>query len=207
MKIQVVSTILVWSQLGALAIASFQNDFKNVTRGSDLSLRWDQVDAAEYPLVIHAELINRTSDYHANLLELNITTGLLASSFVWESIPEPLPFLETATYKIQVRPQNWTVESESAPTFASSPYFFISEPKDEKTDGPTALSGGTTITPAKPTSRPASGGGVNSNAAIAAGLVVPAVVILAVFGFVWMQRRQKRILEERRKQREGLYIE
>lgn len=74
MKIQVVSTILVWSQLGALAIASFQNDFKNVTRGSDLSLRWDQVDAAEYPLVIHAELINRTSDYHANLLELNITS-------------------------------------------------------------------------------------------------------------------------------------
>ncbi|KAI0005645.1 hypothetical protein F4779DRAFT_621013 [Xylariaceae sp. FL0662B] len=207
MRTQVISTIPVLSQLGTLVIAEFQNDFKNVIRGSDLSLRWDEVDATDYPLVISARLISRTSEYRANLLESNITAGLYASSFVWESVPEPLPFLETASYEIEVRPQDRFGENGSAPGLASSPYFFISEREDENTSDSKDSSDETTTLPSRPNNRPVSSGGVNNNAAIAAGILVPVVVIIAIFGFVWIQRRQKRLLEERRKQREELCID
>ncbi|KAI1778314.1 hypothetical protein F4818DRAFT_438481 [Hypoxylon cercidicola] len=200
------SILLVLSQLSAWAAADFQTKFENITRGSDLLLQWDPINATDYPLVIHSRLINQTSEYGANSLEGNITVGLNESSFLWPSVPYPLPYLETAKYEVEIWPQNWAGPKASAPVLAST-YFTIAESEgNHTTDDPAEGFSGTTIIPSKPTSQPSSNHGVNNNTAIAAGLVVPVVVILAVFGFVWTQRRQKRMLEERRKQREQLCI-
>lgn len=62
------------SQLAVWVAADFQNKFDNITRGSDLLLQWDQINATDYPLVIHSRLINQTSQYGANSLEVNITS-------------------------------------------------------------------------------------------------------------------------------------
>ncbi|KAI1380869.1 hypothetical protein F4677DRAFT_404929 [Hypoxylon crocopeplum] len=208
MKSRGVSIALLSSQLLVIAAAEFQNDFKDITRGSDFLLQWGPVNATDYPLVIHSRLINQTSEYGANALEVNITTGLNATSFLWKSVPYPLPYLETAKYEVEIWPQNRVGSKALASAFASSPYFTISESKEGRnTDDSNDSFNGTIIIPSKPTGQPTSNGGVNNNTAIAAGLVVPVVVILAVFGFVWMQQRQKRILDEKRKQREELCIE
>ncbi|OTA70255.1 hypothetical protein K449DRAFT_427777 [Hypoxylon sp. EC38] len=202
------NSILIFSQLWVAVIADFQNEFSNTTRGFDLLLQWDPINSTDYPLVIHCRLINQTSEYGANSLEVNITNGLNASSFLWKSVPYPLPYLGTAKYEVEVWPQNWIGPRVALPVFASSPYFTISElDEGENMNGLGDSFNGTVVIPTRPTNQPISNGGVNNNTAIAAGLVVPIVVILAVFGFVWMQQRQKRILEEKRKQREELYID
>ncbi|KAI0179119.1 hypothetical protein GGR52DRAFT_291291 [Hypoxylon sp. FL1284] len=207
MRLREPSIFLALSQLFALATAGFQSTFENITRGSDFLLRWDAINGTEYPLVIHSRLINQTSEYGANSLEINITTGLNASSYLWTNVPNPLPYIETAKYELEIRSQNWARTKASEPVLASE-YFTIANSKDDgDADGPTDGSDETTIIPSRPTHQPHPGHGVNSNTAIAAGLVVPVVVLLAVFGFVWTQQRQKRILEERRKQREQLCIE
>ncbi|KAI1211790.1 uncharacterized protein F4807DRAFT_402811 [Annulohypoxylon truncatum] len=193
--------------LWKLTRADFQNEFKNITRGSDLLLRWDPTDPTDYPLVIHSRLINQTSQHGANSLEVNVTSriGLNASSFLWQSVPYPLPYLETAKYEVEVWSRDW---EQSVSAFASSPYFTISGSKEgENTDSVGNSFDDTIVIPSKPTTHPISKGGINNNTAIAAGLVVPIVVILAIFGFVLTQKRQKRILEEKRKQREELYID
>ncbi|KAI0838622.1 hypothetical protein F5Y06DRAFT_296238 [Hypoxylon sp. FL0890] len=227
MTLQEYSIFLICSQLWVAVVAEFRNKFENTTRGSDLLLQWDPVDSNDYPLTICCRLINQTSDYGANLLEVNIISkeshfafaykssishivpdGLNASSFPWKSVPYPLPYLETAKYEVEIRPQNWVGPKSSVAAFASSPYFTISDLEgDVNTDSSGAPFDGTTIIPSKPTNQPSSNARVSNNTAIAAGLVVPVVVILAVFGFVSMQQRQKRILEEKRKQREELYID
>lgn len=66
---------------------------------------------------------------------------------------------------------------------------------------------GTYVPPTEPLEPSGSHGPYNSNAAIAAGLVVPLVVLISIFVFVYMQRRQKQIREEREKARVGLVIE
>ncbi|KAI1140407.1 hypothetical protein F5Y05DRAFT_378287 [Hypoxylon sp. FL0543] len=206
MKLQQYSVFSILSLLWVVVIANFQNRFVNTIRGSDILLQWDLINSTKYPLVIHCRLINQTSQYGANSLEVNITSGLNASSFLWKSVPYPLPYLETAKYKVDIWPQNW--ERPGASAFASSPDFTIFELEGGKdTDGMEGPFNETVIIPSKPNNQPGSNGGVNNNTAIAAGLIVPIVVILAVLGFVWMQQRQKRILEEKRKQREGLYID
>ncbi|KAI1454524.1 hypothetical protein F4805DRAFT_460724 [Annulohypoxylon moriforme] len=208
MKQPNISIFLMLGHLWRLATAEFQNEFKDITRGSDLLLKWDPTNSTDYPLVIHSQLINQTSQYGANSLEVNITIGLNASSFLWENVPYPLPYFETAKYEVEVWPRDWGQSKTSVSAFASSSYFTISKPEEAGNVG--GLGGSfneTTVIPSKPTTQPTSTGGINNNTAIAAGLVVPIVVILAVFGFVLTQQRQKRILEEKRKQREELYID
>ncbi|KAI1389787.1 uncharacterized protein F4822DRAFT_213628 [Hypoxylon trugodes] len=200
--------ISIFSQLWAFCLAGFQNSFNNVTRGSDLLLQWNSTNATDYPLVIRSRLINQTSEYGANSLEVNITIGLNASSFLWKTVPYPLPYLETSKYEVEVLSQNWVESETSVSAFAFSPYFTIAESEEDTNEiDPDDPFNKPIIIPSKPTNQPAASNGVNNNTAIAAGLVVPVVVILAVFGFVWMQQRQKRILEEKRKHREELYID
>ncbi|KAI8963689.1 hypothetical protein F5Y11DRAFT_346141 [Daldinia sp. FL1419] len=190
-----------------MAISSFHNEFGDITRGSDLLLRWD-ANATDYPLIVYSRLINQTSEFGANSLEINITVGLNSTSFLWESVPYPLPYLETAKYEVEVWPQSQAGSKGSAPAIASSSYFAISKSdEDSDADDPINPFNGTTILPSRPTNQPSSNAGVNNNTAIAAGLLVPVFVILAVLGFVWMQRRQKRMIEEKKKQREELYID
>ncbi|KAI1107120.1 hypothetical protein F4804DRAFT_241935 [Jackrogersella minutella] len=203
MKQLEISCFLVFGQLWAFCIASFQNEFKNVIHESNLLLQWDSINATDYPLVIHSKFINQTSEYGANSLEVIIAIGLNDSSFLWKGVPYPLPYLNTAKYEVEVWSQN------RAESKVSSPYFTISgsEGDDGTDESGNSFSGTIPIIPSKPTNQPVSTGGINNNTAIAAGLVVPVVAMLAIFGFVWMQQRQKRIIEEKRKQREELYID
>ncbi|KAI1502797.1 hypothetical protein F5X99DRAFT_426664 [Biscogniauxia marginata] len=198
--------ILVLSYLWALGAAEFQSSFKNVTQGSDLLLRWEPVDDAAYPLAIHAKLLNRTSEYGANSIEMDITAGINGTSFLWQSVPYPLPYLQTATYEIELRPMRLLEVEAPVPVLASSPYFMITGAEDENGDESRPLDENT-IMPSVPTDKPNPNTGINNNAAIAAGLVIPVVVALAVIGFIWVHRRQKKSLEAKRKQREALVIE
>ncbi|KAI0885643.1 uncharacterized protein GGS22DRAFT_161491 [Annulohypoxylon maeteangense] len=203
-----VSILLMLGHLLRFSAAGFQNEFNDITRGSDLLLKWDPINSTDYPLVVHSRLINQTSQYGANSLEVNITIGLNASSFMWKNIPYPLPYLETAKYEVEVWPRDWGQSKASVSAFASSSYFTVSQSEEaEITDSLGSPFNETIIIPSKPTTQPTSKGGINNNTAIAAGLVVPIVVLLAIFGFVLTQQRQKRILEEKRKQREDLYID
>ncbi|KAL7622983.1 hypothetical protein AAE478_006662 [Parahypoxylon ruwenzoriense] len=208
MKKRDITAVLMLSRLWAVVATGFRGEFKNIIRGSDLLLQWDTTNTASYPLVIHSRLINQTSEHGANSLEVNITVGLNASSFLWKSIPYPFPYIETAKYQVEVWPQNWAGSKASAPIFVSSPYFTIVNLEEgDSTSGFEDPFNGTIIIPSKPTDQPTSNSGINNNTAIAAGLVVPIAVILAVCGFVWMQQRQKKILDKKRKQREELCID
>ncbi|KAI2625872.1 hypothetical protein GGR54DRAFT_593340 [Hypoxylon sp. NC1633] len=206
MKLRPISVVSLLSHLWSLTAAEFRNRFQGITHGSDLLLQWDPVDAADHPLVIHSRLINQTGEYGVNALEVTITADLNSTSFLWQSAPYPLPFFESAKYEVEVWSQNW-VPTTSKPAFATSSYFTISEPKDEDANGSNSPLNGSMMIPSNPTIQPLSNGGVNNTTAIAAGLVVPVVVILAILGFIWTQQRQKKIVEEKRKQRENLYID
>ncbi|KAI8633686.1 hypothetical protein F5Y19DRAFT_470928 [Xylariaceae sp. FL1651] len=187
-------------------MAAFHNNFDNVTRHTDLLLEWDPVNTTDYPLLIHARLMNKTSDHEVNSFDINITTGLEDNFFLWRDLPYPLPFLSTATYELHVRPQLEPGGMVSELDIVSSPLFAITEQEgDDSNRWPAA--NGTSNPPSKPTQPSHTSERPNSNTAIAAGLVVPLVVGISVFVFLWMQRRQKRIAEERRKEREGLVID
>ncbi|KAH9900138.1 hypothetical protein F4778DRAFT_740279 [Xylariomycetidae sp. FL2044] len=201
-------TSLLVLDLCRIATASFQNPFRNVTRGSELKLVWDGVDTTEYPLAIHARLLNGTSEYGANSLEVNITVGLNASSYIWRSIPYPLPYLEMATYEVEIRPQKWTGPG-SPPVFGSSPYFTIAEVEYEGPFDSGGLSSDKIdFLSSIPTDSPKSqSNGINNDTAIAAGLIVPVIVALSVFGLLYMMRRQKKLQDEKAKQREEMVID
>ncbi|KAI5926994.1 hypothetical protein F4810DRAFT_421261 [Camillea tinctor] len=200
-----VISCLFFGILSTLVEAGFQNSFRNVTQRSDLLLQWEPTDENDYSIAIHARLLNRTSKYEANSIEMDIATGINSTSFLWQSVPYPLPYLRTATYEIEIRPMGQLGE-EQITILTSSPYFMIA-PEDQNRDQ-SMPSNESFIIPPIPTDEPSSGNGrINNNAAIAAGLVIPVVVALAVIGFLWVQRRQRRSLEESRKRREALVIE
>ncbi|KAI0019333.1 hypothetical protein F4780DRAFT_780557 [Xylariomycetidae sp. FL0641] len=204
-------------------MAGFMNSFGNMTQGSDLQLRWAAGDSAASPsIVVYTRLLNRTGDHTANSLELNITVqSNTTTSYLWENVPSPLPYLETAMYEVEVRPQQWTDAGSRAPVFAASSFFSIAEAHDdelsddeETDDSDTDDEPSTSITnvsvpiaSSKPMGSSHSGAGINNNAAIAAGLIAPVIVALAVFGLIWVQRRQRKMLEQKRKQREELTID
>lgn len=66
--------LLILSYLWRFAKAEFQNEFNDIARESDLLLKWDPINSTDYPLVIHSRLVNQTSKYGANSLEVNITS-------------------------------------------------------------------------------------------------------------------------------------
>jgi hypothetical protein len=155
-----------------------------------------------------------------HLIETKIA-GLTEDSYLWKDLPLPLPFLSTAIYQLQVRPQQ---EQEGATTsdpgqVIASSHVFVISPHDGNSGNNSSSNGGGSSNANPSASDPSSpqpsattiishsGGHHDSNAAIAAGLVVPIVVGISVAVFIFMQKRQTRILEERRKAREGLVID
>ncbi|KAI0426567.1 hypothetical protein F5Y09DRAFT_351102 [Xylaria sp. FL1042] len=191
--------------------ASFHNDFTDIRRHTDLLLEWDHADATAYPLVIHVRVLNTTSDSKVNIFETNISIGLIDDSFLWIDLPSPLPFLATATYEVQVLPQKEIGNILSGLIIASStPFFILPESEDEDgSDGSgwQITINGTASQPPGSANSSHSDGRHNKSTAIATGLVVPFVVGVSVFVLLRMQRRRKRTLEERRKERETLVIE
>ncbi|KAI0601235.1 hypothetical protein F4775DRAFT_436418 [Biscogniauxia sp. FL1348] len=201
-----VTALLLLSTLLASVRAGFLSSFKNVSQRSDLLLQWDPIDEHDHPLAIHAKLLNRTSKYGANSIEMDIAVGIDGTSFLWQSVPYPLPYLRTATYEVELRAINSLEEEEPGAILVSSPYFIIA-PEDTNRDGSTPYNESFIMPPISTDEPNSSAGGINSNAAIAAGLVIPVVVALAVIGFLWVQRRQRRSLEENKRRREELFIE
>ncbi|KAI0554582.1 hypothetical protein F4679DRAFT_579608 [Xylaria curta] len=189
-------------------MASFHNSFDHVTQHTDLLLEWDHANATDYPLVIHARILNKTSDREVNTIEADIASGLISDSFLWEDLPFPLPFLSTATYELRVLRQQRAEDATFRP-FASSPPFTVLSPIEDDNNGSqtvwiTMTTNKTTTDNSEPSH---SDGRPSSSTAIAAGLVVPFVVGISVSVFLWMQRRQRRIVTERRKERAGLVID
>ncbi|KAI0114492.1 hypothetical protein GGR51DRAFT_447742 [Nemania sp. FL0031] len=199
--------LLILCRFLGLTMASFHNSFSDVALHSDILLEWDRVNSTYYPLVIRARVLNKTSEYNANTIEAEISSGLTDDSFLWRDLPFPLPFFSSATYELQVLGQQQVVGVEPELVIASSPSFtIIPQVEDGSNAGQTPING-TIDDPPESTNSPHSDGPPNSSTAIAAGLVVPFVVGLSVFVFLCMRRRQKRIDEERRKEREGLVID
>ncbi|KAI1126335.1 hypothetical protein F5Y10DRAFT_267219 [Nemania abortiva] len=205
-------------------MTSFHNSFSDVTLHSDLLLEWDRVNAANYPLIIRARVLNKTSDYNVNTIEAEISSELgvfetvlravdddlgelIENSFLWKDIPFPLPFLSTAAYELQILGQKQVGDTAPEPVIAYSPSFTIIPQREDENNGWQTTINGTTGDPLEPTNSPHSDGPPSSSTAIAAGLVVPFVVGVSAFVFLCMRRRHKRILEERRKEREGMVID
>ncbi|KAI8946597.1 hypothetical protein F4801DRAFT_56740 [Xylaria longipes] len=188
------------------AMASFSNSFDDVTQHTDVLLEWDRANT-DYPLVIHARVLNKTSDREVNTIEADIATGLTNDSFLWGDLPFPLPFLSTATYELRVLRQQQVGDPTFGLVVASSPPFTILlQNEDDSNDWQTTTNKTATDSP-EPTNPSHSDGRPSSSTAIAAGLVVPFVVGISVSVFLWMQRRRKRILAERHKERAGLVID
>ncbi|KAI1745184.1 hypothetical protein F4680DRAFT_443661 [Xylaria scruposa] len=187
-------------------MASFYNSFDHVTQHTDLLLEWDRANATDYPLVIHARILNKTSDRQVNTIEADIASGLISDSFLWEDLPFPLPFLSTASYELRILRQQRAEDATFRP-FASSPPFTILSPIEGDNNGWQTTTNETTTDNPEPTKPSHSDGRPSSSTAIAAGLVVPFVVGISVSVFLWMQRRQRRVMAERRKERAGLVID
>lgn len=68
--------LLALTYFWQLAMASFHNNFKEVIQHTDVLLEWDHANAADYPLVIHARVLNKTSDSEANTIEADIASEL-----------------------------------------------------------------------------------------------------------------------------------
>ncbi|KAI0455863.1 hypothetical protein F5B21DRAFT_173234 [Xylaria acuta] len=199
--------LLALAYFWQLAMASFDNSFDHVIQHTDVLLEWDRANAADYPLVIHARVLNKTSDREVNTIEADIATGLTNDSFLWGDLPFPLPFLSTAMYELRILRQQQAGDAAFGIVVASSPPFtIISQNGDDNNDWQTTTNETATDSP-EPTNPSHSDGRPSSSTAIAAGLVVPFVVGIAVSAFLWMQRRQKRILAERRKERAQLVID
>jgi len=57
------------------SMAGFTNSFNGITSGSTLPLTWDGVQAQHYPLVITAQVIDKSGDgFSANAYRVNITS-------------------------------------------------------------------------------------------------------------------------------------
>ncbi|GAW13019.1 hypothetical protein ANO14919_023950 [Xylariales sp. No.14919] len=224
MKTKTVNFLLLSHSWG-LARASFHNSFDGIARQTDLLLEWDHVNETDYPLVIHARVFNVTSDHKVNAFETDISSELSASekglrvidnsiaglsndSFLWRDLPSPLPFLPTATYELQVLRQ-YQGDDVSDLVIAFSPPFSISPGDEDKGDnsGWQTSMNGTTSDPAGSANSSYSDSHPDSSAAIAASLVVPLIVGISLFVFLCMERRRKRVLEERRKERDALVID
>ncbi|KAI1751305.1 hypothetical protein F4782DRAFT_189555 [Xylaria castorea] len=199
--------LLALALLWQFAMASFYNSFDYVTRHTDVFLEWDHANGVDYPLVIHARVLNKTSDTEVNTIEADIATGLTNDSFLWGDLPLPLPFLSTATYELRVLRQQ---QAEDATTFglvaSSPPFTILSRNKDDDNGWQTTTNETASDSP-EPTNPSHSNGRPSSSTAIAVGLVVPFVVGISVSVFLWVHRRQKRIMAERRKERAGLVID
>ncbi|KAI0474385.1 hypothetical protein F4859DRAFT_514917 [Xylaria cf. heliscus] len=199
--------LLALVYLWELAAASFYHTFDDVTQHTDMLLQWDHANAADYPLVIHARVLNKTNDLEVNTIEADVATGLTNDSFLWRDLPFPLPFLPTAMYELWVLRQPPAGDAMPGLVVASSPPFTIlSQDEDDNNDWQTTANETATDSP-EPTHSSHWNGRPNSSTAIAAGLVVPFVVGISITAFLCMQRRQKRIREERRKERAGLVID
>ncbi|KAI0913872.1 hypothetical protein F4823DRAFT_640405 [Ustulina deusta] len=195
--------LLVLGDFWAFATASFHTNFNDIRRHTDLLLEWDLADAIDYPLVIHVRVLNTSSDHKVNTFDTDISTGLTEGSFLWNDLPSPLPFLSTATYELQVLRQQRAGDIMSDLVITSSTPFTIGD--DNNSGWQTTINETASDSPESANSSH-SDGRPNSSTAIAAGLVVPLVVGISVFVFLRMQRRRKRTLEERRKEREVLVI-
>ncbi|KAI0802734.1 hypothetical protein GGR55DRAFT_683036 [Xylaria sp. FL0064] len=203
------SHLFMLSNFWGFGTASFHNNFTNLRRHTDLLLEWDHADTTAYPLVIHVRVFNTTDDHKVNTFETNISTGITDNSFLWDDLPSPLPFFSTATYEFQVLPQEQIGSTVSDLVIASSTAFYIL-PEDEEENGGSGWQttiNGTASQPSESANSSHSDGRPSRSTAIAAGLVVPFVVGISVFVFLCMQRRRKRTLEERRKERETLVID
>ncbi|KAI1173129.1 hypothetical protein F4777DRAFT_559025 [Nemania sp. FL0916] len=145
--------------------------------------------------------------HKVSTLEADIASGLTKDSFLWKDLPFPLPFLSTATYELRVLRQQQVGDVKSEPFIASSPPFtIIPADEDDYNSGQTATNGtagGTQeqMNPSQPKRGP------KTKTIVAASLAVALVVGISVYVFLCMRRRQKKIVEERRKERHELVID
>ncbi|KAK5628788.1 hypothetical protein RRF57_004503 [Xylaria bambusicola] len=200
-----VAYLLMLGDAWRTAMASFYTGFGGLRQHADLLLEWEPAEAADYPLALHVRVFNATSDHIVNTFETDIATGLTEDSFIWNDLPSPLPFLSSATYQLQVvrqLPAGGTM-SGSVITL-STPFSILPESKDGNDDNNRVWP---TTTNAPEPANSHTSHRPDSNTAIAAGLVVPFVVGISVFVFICMQRRRKKTLEERRKERQTLVID
>ncbi|KAI0973867.1 hypothetical protein F4678DRAFT_389231 [Xylaria arbuscula] len=224
MKIKTIY-MLVLVDIWGFTTASFHNSFNNVTLHDNLLLEWDHADATDYPLVVHVQVLNITSDHKVNTFETDIssesgayksspclidnsTAGLTDDSFLWNDLPYPLPFLPTATYEIQVLRQIKAVNKVSDPIASSTTFAILPENEDTNDNSGWQTTNSTsTSDPSESAISAHSDRRPSNSTTLAAGLVVPIIVGISVVVFLCMYRRRKRTLEERRKERQTLVID
>ncbi|KAI1365763.1 hypothetical protein F5Y08DRAFT_167164 [Xylaria arbuscula] len=200
--------LLLLGDIQITVMASFQTNFSRITQHTDLLLEWEAVKATDYPLALHLSVFNVTDDQRVNTFEADIATELTGNSFLWNDLPSPLPFLPSATYELHLLRQVSLENPEPGAVITSSAPFNISseiEGGDDDRGWQTATSEPAS-TPSKP-ANPNASEHSNNSTAIAAGLVVPFVVGISIFVLTRMQRRRKKILAERRKERQTLVID
>lgn len=137
-----------------IARAEFTVDFEQgLEEGKNVLLEWEPVDASFRPLVLFGQLFNQTERGGMISISQNITcerapkkvsvvggtqhahyacflaVGINASSYLWMNVPSPLPFYPTASYVVQLLPQNQVGnptdggQQLQAPVLAQSPMF------------------------------------------------------------------------------------
>ncbi|KLU86740.1 hypothetical protein, variant [Magnaporthiopsis poae ATCC 64411] len=132
------TTLLVVVLLFLLAAPSYAADFirtfTGITKGADLALQWDGIDARYMPLTIHVVVVNRTDEENrANVFKRNLAVGVNGTSWVWRDMPSPLPYMATGLYQVEIRPEaQANATTGNAPTFPKSPYFSLLDAKSSK---------------------------------------------------------------------------
>ncbi|KAB5535085.1 hypothetical protein GE09DRAFT_348885 [Coniochaeta sp. 2T2.1] len=174
--------------------------FDRITEGDSLDLTWDSsgLERDSFPLVITVSLINQT-DSGVYGVKTNLSTIVNTTSYVWQGLPYPAPFLPTAQYQVEIR-SLLAGSSNGQSVVARSPFFAVRPAL--QTDAFPPADAGDEPAPDSPGHR-----GLSRNASIALGVVVGAFSLMGVGVVVWgFRRRQRRLREAKRRQKRLAFV-
>ncbi|KAJ9142228.1 hypothetical protein NKR19_g7297 [Coniochaeta hoffmannii] len=174
--------------------------FDRITESGPLSLTWDNdgLSADSFPLVVAVSLINQT-DSGVYGVRTHLSESVNTTSYLWQGVPYPAPYLPTAQYQVEVRSQEASPSNGQTVVVARSPFFYI-HPAQQFSSSPGDTSD-------EPASEPPRHGGLSRNASIAIGVVVGVFSVMALGIVTWcFQRRQRRAREERRRRKRMEFV-
>lgn len=184
-----------------LANAGFTNSFDGITKGSSVSLAWDEVQPEQYPLCLTAQLIDKGGEgFKANAYQVNITTGASGTSYLWTGAPYPLRWLPGGLYQLELRAAS--PAGEEAPLLAKSPFFSISN-----SAAGTVTTGSSSPQPTVVDSPGGGASGISKPVAIGVGVALGVPSVLATVVVLWcLRKRQRRAAMEKRQLKRSDFV-
>ncbi|KAH8905632.1 hypothetical protein BR93DRAFT_929902 [Coniochaeta sp. PMI_546] len=174
--------------------------FDRIIENGSLNLTWDNtgLGADSFPLVVAISLINQTES-GAFGVKTNLSSSVNTTSYLWQGLPYPAPYLPTAQYQVEIRSAQVNTSNIHS-VVARSPFFLIHQALQPTVSSPADTNDGS----ASETPRP---GSLSRNASIGIGVVASVFSIMALGIVGWcFRRRQRRAREETRRRKRMEFV-